>query len=228
MKLTFLPFIVKAVVAALKKHPIAQQRASTRRRNELVDPQVLQHRDRGRDRRGPHRAGRARTPIARASSTIAREIERLGEDAQGGQGRSSRTSAARPSRSPRSAQQGGLFATPIINFPEVGILGVHQIKQKPVVRDGQIVIGDVMLLSLSFDHRIVDGHVGAAFAYDIIGYLEDPGSALPRDGLRGGSTGVAPGFHPGPGPGAVRPWTRTRQGLDRGCIDRDAVDATRS
>ena len=58
-------------------------------------------------------------------------------------------------------KHGGLFATPIINFPEVGILGVHQIKQKPVVRDGQIVIGDVMLLSLSFDHRIIDGHVGA-------------------------------------------------------------------
>jgi pyruvate dehydrogenase E2 component (dihydrolipoamide acetyltransferase) len=47
-------------------------------------------------------------------------------------------------------------------------------KQKPVVRDGQIVIGDVMLLSLSFDHRIVDGHVGAAFAYEIIRFLEDP------------------------------------------------------
>ena len=69
---------------------------------------------------------------------------------------------------------GGLISTPIINHPEVGILGVHQIKQKPVVKDGQIVIGDVMLLSLSFDHRIVDGHVGAAFAYDIIHYLEDP------------------------------------------------------
>jgi pyruvate dehydrogenase E2 component (dihydrolipoamide acetyltransferase) len=70
--------------------------------------------------------------------------------------------------------QGGLFATPILNLPEVGILGVHQIKQKPVVREGQIVIGDVMLLSLSFDHRIVDGHVGAAFAYEIISYLENP------------------------------------------------------
>jgi pyruvate dehydrogenase E2 component (dihydrolipoamide acetyltransferase) len=43
-----------------------------------------------------------------------------------------------------------------------------------VVRDGQIVIGEVMLLSLYFDHRIVDGHVGAAFAYDIIGMLEEP------------------------------------------------------
>jgi pyruvate dehydrogenase E2 component (dihydrolipoamide acetyltransferase) len=51
---------------------------------------------------------------------------------------------------------------------------VHQIKSKPVVREDQIVIGDVMLLSLSFDHRIVDGHVGADFAYEIIGYLENP------------------------------------------------------
>ena len=42
------------------------------------------------------------------------------------------------------------------------------------VRDGQIVIGDVMLVSLSFDHRIIDGHIGAAFAYEIIGYLENP------------------------------------------------------
>jgi pyruvate dehydrogenase E2 component (dihydrolipoamide acetyltransferase) len=70
--------------------------------------------------------------------------------------------------------QGGLFATPILNFPEVGILGVHKIKERPVVKNGQIVIGHVMLLSLSFDHRIIDGHVGAAFAYDIIGFLEDP------------------------------------------------------
>ena len=51
---------------------------------------------------------------------------------------------------------------------------MHRIKERPVVKDGQIVIGDVMLLSLSFDHRIVDGHVGAAFAYDIIAYLENP------------------------------------------------------
>ena len=53
---------------------------------------------------------------------------------------------------------------------------MHQIKKKPVVRNDQIVIGEVMLLSLSFDHRIVDGHVGAAFAYDIIETLENPES----------------------------------------------------
>jgi pyruvate dehydrogenase E2 component (dihydrolipoamide acetyltransferase) len=42
------------------------------------------------------------------------------------------------------------------------------------VKDGRVGVGEVMLLSLSFDHRIVDGHVGAAFAYEIIGYLEEP------------------------------------------------------
>jgi pyruvate dehydrogenase E2 component (dihydrolipoamide acetyltransferase) len=61
-----------------------------------------------------------------------------------------------------------------VNYPEVAILGVHEIKRRPVVRDEQIVIGDVMLLSLSFDHRIIDGHVGAAFAGEVISYLETP------------------------------------------------------
>ena len=69
---------------------------------------------------------------------------------------------------------GGLLATQIINYPEVAILGVHQIKQRPVVRDGQLAVGEIMLLSLSFDHRVIDGHVGAAFAYEVISYLEDP------------------------------------------------------
>ena len=71
-------------------------------------------------------------------------------------------------------KQGGLFATPILNHPEVGILGVHRIKERPVVRGGEIVVGKIMLLSLSFDHRVVDGHVGAAFAYDVIDALENP------------------------------------------------------
>ena len=56
-------------------------------------------------------------------------------------------------------KQGGLLATPILNHPEVAILGVHRIKEQPVVRDGQIVVGKVMYLSLSLDHRIVDGHI---------------------------------------------------------------------
>ena len=104
---------------------------------------------------------------------IARDIARLGDEAKRGKikpedlGNSVFTITS-------LGAQGGLFATPILNFPEVGILGVHKMKERPVVKNGQIVVGQVMLLSLSFDHRIIDGHVGAAFAYEILGYLETP------------------------------------------------------
>jgi pyruvate dehydrogenase E2 component (dihydrolipoamide acetyltransferase) len=104
---------------------------------------------------------------------VSREIERVATDAKNGKSRMEDLQGSTFTITSLGAD-GGLFATPIINFPEVGILGVHQIKQKPVVKNGQIVIGDVMLLSLSFDHRIVDGHVGAAFAYEVIRYLEEP------------------------------------------------------
>ena len=163
---------MKAVVAALKKHPILNS-ALDETTNELVYRKYYNIGIAASTDAGPHRARRARTPTARASST-SRARSSASRRTPRTASRRWRTSRAPPSRSPRSARDGGLFATPIINFPEVGILGVHQIKQKPVVKDGQIVIGDVMLLSLSFDHRIVDGHVGAAFAYDIIDYLEDP------------------------------------------------------
>ena len=104
---------------------------------------------------------------------IAKDVERLAADAKAGKAKAEDLTGSTFTITSLGAD-GGLFATPILNFPEVGILGIHQMKQKPVVRDGQIVVGDVMLLSLSFDHRIIDGHVGAAFAYEIIRYLEDP------------------------------------------------------
>lgn len=69
---------------------------------------------------------------------------------------------------------GGLFATPIINFPEVAILGVHAVKESPVVRDGDIVVGNVMYLSVSIDHRIVDGATGARWMNVIKRFLEHP------------------------------------------------------
>jgi pyruvate dehydrogenase E2 component (dihydrolipoamide acetyltransferase) len=108
---------------------------------------------------------------------LAIEIERLGEAAR--TGKLTREELSGSTFTITSlGKQSGLFAVPIINFPNVGILGIHRIKERPVVRDGQIAIGHVMLLSLSLDHRIVDGHVGAAFAYDVIHYLEDPARLL--------------------------------------------------
>ncbi len=69
---------------------------------------------------------------------------------------------------------GGLFATPVINFPEVAILGVHAIKDTPVVRDGAIVVGKKMYLSVSIDHRLVDGATGARWMNIVKEHLEQP------------------------------------------------------
>ncbi|MDY6764306.1 MAG: 2-oxo acid dehydrogenase subunit E2, partial [Halobacteria archaeon] len=69
---------------------------------------------------------------------------------------------------------GGEYATPIINYPEVAILALGQIKEKPRVVDGEVVPRKVMTLSLSFDHRVIDGAVGAQFTNEIKKYLENP------------------------------------------------------
>ncbi len=69
---------------------------------------------------------------------------------------------------------GGLFATPIINHPEVAILGVHRMRQVPVARAGAIEVRDMMNLSLSFDHRVIDGAEAASFVYELIRLLEHP------------------------------------------------------
>ncbi|MGH9106470.1 MAG: dihydrolipoamide acetyltransferase family protein [Acidimicrobiales bacterium] len=171
VKLSFLPFVVKAVVSALKTYPILGTTL-----DEETNEIVFHHR---------YDIGIATAteaglivPVVKSAEKrsllgIAQEIERLSEDARSGRVKIEDLHGSTFTITSLGAQ-GGLFATPIINFPEVAILGVHQMKTKPVVRGGQIVIGDVMLLSLSFDHRVVDGHVGAAFAYEIIEALENP------------------------------------------------------
>ena len=171
VKLSFLPFIVKATVAALKKHPMLNTALDVST-NELVFRKYFHL--------GIATATDAglMVPVVKDADRksvleIARDIDRLAAEARAGKAKLEDLQGSTFTITSLGAQ-GGLFATPIINFPEVAILGVHQMKQKPVVREGQIVIGDVMLLSLSFDHRIVDGHVGAAFAYEVIGYLENP------------------------------------------------------
>lgn len=69
---------------------------------------------------------------------------------------------------------GGTFATPIINYPDVAILGTGKIADKPWVKDGQIVIRKILPLSLTFDHRVTDGVDSARFLSKVIQYLEDP------------------------------------------------------
>lgn len=175
VKLTPLAFIARAVVAALKKHPTLNS-ALDESTNELVVRKYINL--------GIAAATDAglMVPVIKDAHNksileLAREIERLAQAAKDNKLKPQELSGSTFTITSLGAQ-GGLFATPIINFPEVAILGVHQMKQKPVVRDGQIVIGEVMLLSLSFDHRIIDGHIGAAFAYEVIGFLQEPDRLL--------------------------------------------------
>lgn len=171
IRLTFLPFIIKAVTNALGKHPILNS-SLDERTNELVYKKYYNI--------GVATATEAglMVPVVQNADhlrlfELAKQIERLSRAAQDG------TLAPEDLRNSTFTvtslgKQSGLLATPILNHPEVGILGVHRIKEKPVVRHGEVVVGKVMLLSLSLDHRIVDGHVGAAFAYDVIEALENP------------------------------------------------------
>ncbi len=73
---------------------------------------------------------------------------------------------------------GGMFATPIINFPEVAILGVHAMRKRPVCVGDQVVAREIMLLSISIDHRLVDGADGARFMMRVKALLEDPSLML--------------------------------------------------
>jgi pyruvate dehydrogenase E2 component (dihydrolipoamide acetyltransferase) len=66
----------------------------------------------------------------------------------------------------------GLFVTPLVNYPEVGILGVHRIGPRPVVRDGEVVVRPLGNISVTFDHRVVDGARAAAFTLAVIDRLQ--------------------------------------------------------
>jgi pyruvate dehydrogenase E2 component (dihydrolipoamide acetyltransferase) len=175
VKLNFLPLIVKAVVAALRKNPTL---------NAVVDDEkgelVLKH---GFD------IGIAVStdnglivPVLRGADQrgvldISREIDRLSNEAR--QGKARREDLGGSSFTITSlGKLGGSFATPVINYPEVGILYIPQIKQKPVVKKGQIVVGNTMNLGMSFDHRVIDGHTGASFTQDVAAMLENPDKLL--------------------------------------------------
>jgi len=170
-KLTFLPFILKAAVAALRKFP---------RLNATMDEERAELVLHGRFDLGIASATEAGlvVPVVRGVDRLslldlAREIERLAAATKAGQ--------VRPEDLGRSTftvtslgALGGLFATPVLNHPEVAILGIHRIRPTPVARDGQVVIRDVMHVSVTSDHRVVDGHEAAAFAYEVIRNLESP------------------------------------------------------
>ncbi len=171
VKLTFLPFIVKAVVAALKDYP-ALNASLDEDRGEIV-----YHGDYNIGVAVDTPAGLVVPVVKNADQKrlkrIAAEIEGFAKAAREGslktedlQGGTFTITSPGPF--------GGLMATPIVMHPQSGILGVHRAIDRPVVRDGQIVIRKIMNLSVTFDHRILDGMTAARFALDLARLLEHP------------------------------------------------------
>jgi len=171
IKLTFIPFVIKAVLASLRAFPTLNASVDDDR-GELVV-------------KGARNIGIATATAEGLTVTVvhdaeaknlwelAREVDRLA------------TAAREKSLSLHDVQgstftitslgkEGGILATPIINWPEVAILGIHRIEKRPVVRNDQVAIREMMYVSCSFDHRVIDGHVGAAFVQAVKDYLEHP------------------------------------------------------
>ena len=170
-KLSFLPFITKATIAALKKFPHLNATFDEATQELIV--------------RGQYNIGFAvNTPDGltvavvhdadrKSLKELAAEIQRLADAARDRKLKMEELTGGTFTIT-SLGQTGGLFATPIINHPEVGILGVHRMRKRPVVKDDQVVIREMMNLSVSFDHRVIDGSVGAEFCYEVIKYLEKP------------------------------------------------------
>ena len=170
-KLTYLPFIVKACVASLREHPTLNASVDDERQEIVLkhyyNVGIATATDEGLTVTVVHDADK------KDLWTLAKEIERLAAAA-----REKKLSLQEVQGSTFTitslGKEGGILATPIINWPEVAILGVHKIEKRPVVRDDHIVIREMMYVSCSFDHRVIDGHVGAAFVQSVRGYLEHP------------------------------------------------------
>ncbi len=177
VKLTYLPFVVKAVTSALKAHPYL---------NSTLDDEVEQiilkkYYNIGIAVDTPE--GLMVFAISEADQKtildLAGEIGDLAEKA-----RSRKIDLAKLKGSTFTVTNYGVigasYGTPIINYPEVAILGIGKIEDKPVVKSGKIVIRRIMPLSLVFDHRVIDGVEAARFLNEVIRYLEDHDLMLPE------------------------------------------------
>jgi pyruvate dehydrogenase E2 component (dihydrolipoamide acetyltransferase) len=171
VKLNYLPFIVKAVVSGLRKWPMLN--ASLDDATQEIVRKKYYHI--GIAAQGPHglAVSVVRDADRRSIFDLAREIDRLGDAVRAGT--ATRDELVGSTFTVSSlGKLGGVLATPIINFPEVAIVGVHKIEERPAIRNGQVVARWLMNLSISVDHRLADGYDGAMFLQDVKTLLEDP------------------------------------------------------
>jgi len=173
VKLTFMPFIIKAATAALKNHP--------RINASLTDKEILLKKYYHVGFAVARDEGLIVPVIKHADSKgilqLAAELGDLADRA--------RREALTPDdisggtfTITNAGMYGALASTPVINQPQVAILGVHAIQKRPVVREGQIVARDMMYLVLSFDHRLIDGHTAVQYLREVCENLEEPAHML--------------------------------------------------
>jgi 2-oxoglutarate dehydrogenase E2 component (dihydrolipoamide succinyltransferase) len=173
VKLTFMPFFVRAAVQALKQFPSinAQVDGDAIIYKHYVNMGIAVASDQGlvvpnikdADRKGMLDVSREITAVAKR----ARDGKLTMDDLTGGT---------------FTITNGGVFgslvSTPIINFPQVGILGLHKTQDRPVAINGQVVIRPMMYIALSYDHRIVEGAHAVQFLVRIKELIEDPAAML--------------------------------------------------
>ena len=170
-KLTYLPFIMQALVKALKESPecnaLYDDEANVVTRHQAIHLGIATQTDRG-----------LYVPVVKHVEAMdiwqsASEMVRVTSATREGKAGADELSGSTFTIT-SLGRLGGLGATPIINKPEVGILGVHNAKERAVVRNGQIVVRRMMNLSSSWDHRVVDGHDGATLVQKVKTLLENP------------------------------------------------------
>lgn len=170
VKLTYLPFIMKATVEALKEFPFVNASLDDQEGNIVLKKfynfGIATDTEQG-----------LVVPVVKDVDkkdifALAREIEGLAQKARTGQLTLEEVRGGTFTITNVGAI-GGLFATPLINLPEVAIMGVHKIAKRAVVKDGRIEARDMTYLSLSFDHRVFDGAYAARFMTRVIENMQD-------------------------------------------------------
>lgn len=169
--LTFMPFFIKAVQHALIEHPLLN--ASVDEEREEIIIKRYYNIGIAVDTPDGLMVPVIRDVDRKSILELAAEIQELSQKARE---RNIKIEEMRGSTFTITnyGHFGGTFATPIINYPDVAILGTGRIADKPWVKDGQIVIRKILPLSLTFDHRVTDGVDSARFLSKVIQYLEDP------------------------------------------------------
>lgn len=171
IKLTFLPYVVKALISAGKKYPIINA-AIDDETEEIVHKHYFNVGIAADTERG------LVVPVIKHADKknlfeLSKEINELADKARNGKLSAEEMRGASFTIS-NIGSAGGQWFTPILNYPEAVILGIGRIQEKPIARNGEVVVAPVLALSLSFDHRLLDGATAQLALNQIKRVLQDP------------------------------------------------------